>query len=135
MTSAPETFLALAGLAQVAIGVGHVALPKQLSWRTDLAHSSEMTRRVSYVHAFFIGLTCTMFGVLTVGFRRELMSGQRLSQAVAVGIAAFWACRFVVQIVVFTEVMWTTALYKLAHIVALLGWVAITAVYIVAALA
>jgi hypothetical protein len=134
MTSSLEPLLALAGLAQIIIGIGHVGLPKQLAWNVDLAQSSDMTRPVSYVHAFFIGLTCVMFGAITLAFRHKLASGEYFVQAIDAGLALFWACRFVLQLAVFTKVLWTTSLNKLAHVGGLIVWATMASVYTAAAL-
>jgi hypothetical protein len=123
----------LAGAMQFLIGVGHVGLPKQLGWPHDIAASTPMTVAVSYVHTFFIGLTCAGFGIFSLGASAELVSGRGLGQTLSIFLALFWAARLVIQTFVFRPVLWTTNLFKAAHVMGSVLWMSLTLIYLVAA--
>ena len=59
-----ELNLTITGVLLVSLGVLHVALPALLRWNRDLAAASLINREVSYVHCFFIGLACALWGLL-----------------------------------------------------------------------
>ena len=61
----------------VHIGIMHIALPTVLRWDRELAGSSALHREVSFVHCFFIGLVCLMWGVLPLAAGPSMLAPVR----------------------------------------------------------
>ncbi|HXW43887.1 MAG TPA: hypothetical protein VEL03_03815 [Streptosporangiaceae bacterium] len=95
--------LALAGVLLVGLGVLHVALPALLRWDRELAAASPLNREVSYVHCFFVGLTCLMWGLLALTGTSQLLRPGPVTRLVLIGAVAFWASRLVIQVVIFNR--------------------------------
>ena len=64
--------LTVAGVLLVGLGALHIALPAALNWHRELAGASPINREVSYVHCYFIGLTCVLWGLLALAAGRQL---------------------------------------------------------------
>lgn len=95
--------LTVVGAILVGLGVLHLALPAVLGWRRELADASPLNRDVSYVHCFFIGLACLLWGLLPLTAGRLLVQPGRVTRLVLIGAVAFWASRLVIQLVVFNR--------------------------------
>jgi len=95
--------LTAAGTVLVGLGVLHLALPAVLGWRRELAGSSALNREVSYVHCFFIGLACVLWGLLPLTAGRLLLQPGPVTRIVLIGAVTFWASRLVIQLVVFNR--------------------------------
>jgi hypothetical protein len=95
--------LTVAGAILVGLGVLHIALPAVLGWHRELAGASPLNREVSYVHCFFIGLACVLWGLLPLSAGRTLLEPAPVTRLVLVGAVAFWASRLVIQLVVFNR--------------------------------
>jgi hypothetical protein len=98
-----STHLALVGVIALGLGLVHVVLPRTLRWRSDLAGASLLNREVSYVHCYFIGLTCLFWGLLPLAAGPALLEPHPVTRLVLLGAVAFWASRLVIQFVVFNH--------------------------------
>ncbi|MFI4982790.1 MAG: hypothetical protein ACHQIO_20760, partial [Nevskiales bacterium] len=88
--------LTIAGVLLLGLGILHVALPVVLQWNRELAGASPLNREVSYVHCFFIGLACLLWGLLPLTAGRSLLQPSPGGIAgagvdVAVGVVAVGA--------------------------------------------
>jgi hypothetical protein len=122
MDNIATTLLLLFGVAELAIGLTHIGLPKVLQWKSDLASTSEMTKAVSYVHTFFVGLVATAFGLLDILYRHTLTTETSLGRAVLVMFTVFWLCRVIAQATIFRPITLRLPHGALLQILALLGW-------------
>ena len=93
--------LRLVGLVLVALGAVHVALPRALDWSRDLAPLSPLNRQVSYVHTFFVGLTCVLWGMLPLTAGDALVEPHPVTRVLLVGAVVFWGARLAVQVGLF----------------------------------
>ena len=98
-----ELNLTITGAVLVSLGVLHVALPALLRWNRELAAASPLNREVSYVHCFFIGLVCTLWGLLPLTAGRLLLIPSPVTRLVLAGAVIFWSCRLVIQLAVFNH--------------------------------
>jgi hypothetical protein len=128
--SSPSLHLQVAGAMLVAVGLGHVALPKALGWSAEMTRLSLLNRQVSYVHTFFIGMACVQFGLLALFAHAELLRGGHLARAVLTGAVAFWGGRLLVQLLVFDSSLWRGRLLTVGGHLAFVGlWTYETAVF------
>lgn len=95
--------LTIAGVLLLGLGVMHAALPVALQWRTELAGTSLLNREVSYVHCFFIGLACLLWGLLALTAGQSLLEPGPVTRLVLIGAVVFWASRLVIQLLVFNR--------------------------------
>jgi len=95
--------LTVAGAVLTGLGVLHIALPMVLGWHRELAGASLLNREVSYVHCFFIGLACVLWGLLPLTAGSRLLQPGPVTRLVLIGAVTFWASRLVIQLVVFNR--------------------------------
>jgi len=130
-----ELQLRLVGAALVAVGLGHVALPKALGWPADLAAASLMTRQVGYVHTLFVGLTCGFIGLLLLTSASDLI-GSGLGHRIAGGCAVFFGVRWWCEFFVYDSALWRGDRWRTAgHVAFGLLWTWIVVVLTATALA
>ncbi len=99
--------LQAAATLQLAVAVLNLSLPRLLHWKDDLARMPLLLREVFQVHVWFISITLTIFGVLTLRFASE-MAGRAnpVCQWLAAGIGLFWAIRTVLQLGFYSSSHW-----------------------------
>jgi hypothetical protein len=125
-----EIHLRIAGALLLLLAAAHVFFPKELGWKEDLAKLTLLNRQIFLVHAGFIMLILVLFGVLALGFAKELVAPSRLAAAVLGGLTLFWGLRLITQQFIYDRSLWrgnrrNTAL----HILASLLWLYLTAVF------
>ena len=130
-----RTWLILAGLGQLALAVGSLAIPVVLGWREHARRMPNLTRQVFWTYSAYIWSFHVAFGLLSTLGADLLLDGTPLARLVAGFIAAYWGVRLTLQ---FTVMDRTAAppgrIYELAE-VALVGlFVYLTVVYTAVAL-
>ena len=106
-TSVLETGLRVAAAGQWCVAGLNLFLPRLMRWREDLERLPLLAREVFYVHAWFISLTLTIFGMLTWRFAGEMAKGTDEAMAwITAGIAVFWGVRTVIQIGYYSPSHW-----------------------------
>lgn len=95
--------LTVAGVLLVGLGALHIALPAVLGWHRELAGASPINREVSYVHCYFIGLACVLWGLLPLTAGSLLVQPGPVTRLVLIGAVTFWASRLVIQLAVFNR--------------------------------
>jgi hypothetical protein len=95
--------LTVAGVLLVGLGALHIALPAVLGWHRELAGASPINREVSYVHCYFIGLACVLWGLLPLTAGSQLIQPGPVTRLVLIGAVTFWASRLVIQLAVFNR--------------------------------
>jgi hypothetical protein len=113
--------LRVAGLAVVAVGLAHAALPRVLGWRVELASVSLLTRQVAYVHSAYIGLTCVFLGAIPAFAPELLVTRSALATWLLTGLVGFWGSRLFVQVGVYDPELWHGNGARTAAHVAFLG--------------
>ncbi|MFD8570473.1 hypothetical protein [Streptomyces sp. NPDC059639] len=126
--------LRLVGLALIVMGLVHAVLPRVLDWPGDLRASSLLTRQVSYAHLFFIGLTCTLLGVLPLAFAPDLLTGAPLPTFLLCAQTLFWGLRWIMEFTYFSPRLWRGHRLRTAgHAALAVLWTWVTGVFVVAA--
>lgn len=121
--------LTVTGVLLVGLGVLHIALPAVLGWSSDLAGLSALNREVSYVHCFFTGLSCLLWGLLPLTGGGLLLQPAPVTRMVLIGAVTFWASRLVIQLIVFNRhARWSAAWLALSA-AGTVVWAYLTAVW------
>jgi hypothetical protein len=71
-----------------------------------LAAVSLFTRRVFFVHTFFIALGVVLCGAGSFLYADALLSPGVLSRALLAGMTAFWFCRLLAQFFAYDSTVW-----------------------------
>jgi hypothetical protein len=87
----------LAGVGQVVLALGSLAIPGVLHWREDTAKLRPLTRQIFWTYAGYICATNFCFGLLSVAGPEWLTDGTPLAAAVCGYIALYWAARLAIQ--------------------------------------
>jgi hypothetical protein len=96
-----KTAVVVAGIGQLVIVVGSLAIPRVLQWSDDVAKLRPLTRQVFWTYAGYIWVTNLCFGLLSVGAPASLIDGSPLAAAVSGFIALYWGARVVIQFAYF----------------------------------
>lgn len=97
MTVPLSLLLVLAGLGQLALAAGSLAIPRILRWGPDTAQLRPLTRQVFWTYAAYIWVTNVCFGVVSAFAPASLLDGSLLARAVCGYIAVYWGARVLVQ--------------------------------------
>ena len=89
--------LRLAGVAQIALIVGSLAIPRVLDWQQKLAGLSTLTRQMFLVYALYIWCTNLCFGLVSAFGAPWLLDGSPLAACVTGFILGYWLLRMVIQ--------------------------------------
>jgi hypothetical protein len=94
-----------------------------------------MNRQMMYVHSFFIAFVVFLMGVLCLTSARELIH-TALGKRLALGLAFFWTIRGLVQLFGYSSKIWKGRRFETAvHVVFVLLWTYLSAIFILAYLA
>jgi hypothetical protein len=124
--------LTIAGVLLLGLGILHIALPGVLQWNRELAGASPLNREVSYVHCFFIGLACLLWGLLPLTAGRSLLQPSPVARLVLIGAVVFWASRLAIQLLVFNRHARESPSWCALSIVGTGLWLYLTAVWTLA---
>jgi hypothetical protein len=91
----------VAGVGQIVLIVGSLAIPRVLRWSEETAKLRPLTRQVFWTYAGYIWATNLCFGLLSALAPRWLLDGSPLAGAVSAYIAAYWGARLVIQFTYF----------------------------------
>jgi hypothetical protein len=91
----------LAGVGQVVLAAGSLAIPWVLDWRADTARLRPLTPQVFWTYAAYIWAINLCFGLLSALAPCWLLDGSPLAAAVSGFIAAYWTARLIVQFAYF----------------------------------
>jgi hypothetical protein len=92
-----HTLLLLAGIGQLVLAAGSLAIPRVLGWKTDTAKLKPLTRQVFWTYAAYIWTINVCFGLISTFAPRLLLDRSPLAALVCGFITAYWAARVAVQ--------------------------------------
>ena len=120
----------LAGLGQLGLALGSLAIPRVLRWSEETAKLRPLTRQVFWTYAAYIWTTNVTFGILSAFAPGLLLDRSPLARAVAGYITAYWGARMLIQIFYFDRSDAPIgALYRVADAALLTLFIYLTAVY------
>ena len=96
-----ELFVFIGGFLHFGILLASAMVPKVLDWKASLDKLDGLSRQLVWVHGAFIVIVILGFGLLSVLFADDLVTGSPLARGVCLFIALFWAARLIVQFFVF----------------------------------
>jgi hypothetical protein len=129
-----KVLLLAAGIGQLGLAAGSLALPRVLGWREETAKLRPLTRQVFWTYAAYIWVTNVCFGVLSTFAPDWLLDRSPLARAVDGYITAYWGARALVQFFYFDRSAAPPGLlYKLADPALSALFLFLTAVYACAA--
>jgi hypothetical protein len=87
----------LAGLGQLCLAMGSLAIPRLLRWPQELAGLRPLTREMFWVYALYIWCSHLAFALLSMLASDALIDGSLLAGCVTGFIAAWWGVRLTLQ--------------------------------------
>jgi hypothetical protein len=125
--------LQIVGSLLVALGLSHTCFNRYFGWRQELAGVSLLTRRIFFVHTFFIGLGVVLAGAGSILYADLLVRPDRLARAILAGMTAFWLCRLLAQFLAYDSAIWRGNRFRTwMHVAFSTLWLYITTIYAVA---
>jgi hypothetical protein len=122
--------LQIVGALLMLLGLSHVFFNRFFRWEQELASVSLLTRRVFFVHNFFIGLGVVLGGAASFFCANALLRPGTLSRAVLAGMTTFWLCRLLAQFVGYDSAIWRSDRFRtFMHVAFSLLWCYVTATY------
>lgn len=122
--------LQVVGILLMLLGVSHAFFNRYFRWERELGVVSLLTRRVFFVHSFFIALGIVLAGAVTFLYADALLQPTALNRALLAAMAAFWLCRLLAQFFVYDSAIWRGDRFRtFMHIAFALLWCYITATY------
>jgi hypothetical protein len=127
--------LQTAAALQLAVAVLNLFLVPLLKWKEDLVRAPLLLREVFQVHAWFISVTLTIFGLMTFRFAAEIAThATAIGGWLAAGIGIFWAIRTILQVTYYSRSHWRGQFGRtVIHILLLLMYGGMAATYLWAA--
>jgi hypothetical protein len=92
-----DFFIFLAGVSQIILVVGSLAIPKLLNWKQELAKLPDLIRQIFWTYAGYILVMNLSFGLLSSFASASLVDGSFLACILTLYIAIYWAVRIVIQ--------------------------------------
>jgi hypothetical protein len=125
-----QNMLLVAGLGQLGLALGSLAIPKLLKWPQELRRLSPLTRQVFWVYAVYIWTSHVAFAIVSVTARQALTDGTLLAICVTAFIAFWWGARLAIQFVVLDRsATQTGAVYRWGEAVLVTLFVCFTTIY------
>jgi len=125
--------LQIVGALLVVLGVSHAFFNRYFGWERELASLSLLTRRIFFVHTFFIGLSVLLAGAGSFLYADLLLRPGTLSRALLAAMTAFWFCRLLAQFFAYETAIWRGNRFRtVLHIAFSLLWCYVTAIYAIA---
>ena len=125
-----QQIIRLAGLAQIMLMLGSVAIPKILNWAGELAKTRALIKQMFWTYAAYILVINLCFGAVSLCDASDLTNGSRLAMLVNGFIAVYWISRVLIQFFYFDRTDFPTGKWNRAGEVVLVAvFVFLSAVY------
>jgi hypothetical protein len=119
-----------AGLAQVTLAFGSLAIPKILKWTGELAKVQPLIRQMFWTYAAYIFVINLCFGLISLLDYKELTSTSNLATIITGFIAVYWISRVLIQFFYFDRKNFPPGiLNKLAEVALVTLFVFLSVVY------
>ena len=129
-TSILQLLIHLAGLAQVVLAIGSLAIPKVLKWRPELAKTAPLIKQMFWVYAGYIFVINLCFGLVSLFCAGDLINGSRLAKLLTGFIAIYWLSRVLIQVFYFDRKNFPTGGWnKAAEVLLILVFIFTSLVY------
>lgn len=98
-----KTLIILCGIGHIALGLGSLVIPRMLDWKGALSTVPTLIRQIFWTYAGYILCINIFFGIISLLYPDELLTGNGLSKALLILIALYWFSRVVIQFVYFDK--------------------------------
>ncbi len=92
-----QDLLCIAGIAQIALVIGSLVIPKILNWKPELGKVRPLIKQMFWTYAAYILVINLSFGLLSAFDFRELINGSNLAMVITGFIAVYWVSRVLIQ--------------------------------------
>ena len=96
-----KTLIILAGIGQLSLVIGSLAIPRMLKWSEELSKVSPLIRQIFWTYAGYILCTNLSFGLVSVFASQLLLDGSPLAVAITAFISIYWGARIIIQFTYF----------------------------------
>lgn len=127
-----ETTLIIAGIAQIALALASLAIPRVLGWRHETERLGALAREVFWTYAAYIWAANVAFGLLAALAPHWLLGGTGLARAVCGFTALWWGARLVIQFTSFGRHAPVGRRFRVAEAVLVGLFLGLTVVYTLA---
>ena len=125
-----QLHIQIVGALLLSLGIAHSLFGRYFGWEKELVSLSLLTRRIFWVHCFFIALILAMLGVCSIFYTEALLEPTPLSRVLLAGIVAFWLCRLAIQFLVYDSAIWRgRPFYAFMNVVFSLFWFYVVITY------
>lgn len=115
--------------------MSHAFFNRYFGWEQELATVSPFTRKVFFVHNFFIGLGVFLAGAGSLLYANALIRPDKLNRGLLAGMTFFWFCRLLAQFLTYDSALWRGDRFRtLMHTAFAVLWCYVTATYGIAEL-
>jgi hypothetical protein len=122
--------LQLAGLAQIVLATGSVAIPKVLGWNPELAKVQTLVKQMVWVHGAYILVINLCLGLVSLFAAHELLNCSQLAVLLTGFIAVYWISRVLTQFFYFDRQAFPKGFFnQLAEVVLVTLFIALSVVY------
>ncbi len=90
-------------MGHIALGLGSLVIPRMLNWKSALATVPVLIRQIFWTYAGYILAINIFFGIVSLLYTDELLSGSGLSKALLILITLYWLSRVIIQFVYFDK--------------------------------
>jgi hypothetical protein len=123
-------FIKLAGLLQIALCMGSLAIPKLLNWKGELRNVSKIISQIFWTYAGYILVINFFFGVISFFGADAFLEKTFLSKAISIFIFLYWLTRIIIQFFYFdTKSAPQGLIYKLGEWALVMLFVLFTFIY------
>jgi hypothetical protein len=119
----------LAGLGQLGLAAGSLAIPRVLGWREETMRLTRLTRQVFWTYSVYIWGTNVCMGALSAFAPALLLDGGPLARAVCGYTALYWGARLALQLFCYDRAVVTTAALRVAEVALAVLFLFFTATY------
>ena len=128
--------LRIVGSLLVLLGLSHAFFNRYFGWEQELASVSLFTRKVFFVHNFFIALGVLLAGAGSLLCADSLLRPGPLSRGLLAGMTLFWLCRLLAQFLAYDSALWRGDRFRtFMHTAFVVLWCYVTATYGIALVA
>lgn len=89
--------LQVAGISQLCLTLGSLAIPRCLQWSERTANLIPLIRQMFFTYALYVFASHLFFGIITLSFADELLKGTPLANALLIFMGSWWVGRLVCQ--------------------------------------
>jgi len=125
-----QQLVCVAGLAQIALALGSLVIPKILKWRPELEKVNPLIKQMFWTYAAYIFVINLCFGVLSVLAFRDITAHNKLAGVITGFIATYWISRVAIQFLYFDRAHFPTGKWhKLGEALLTIVFVFLSMVY------